>query len=100
MNTRPTIITLVAASLLLAASAARGWAQAADSGIPRLQRQGTATQLIVDGRPFLMLGGELHNSSSSSLAYMAPLWPRLAAMPMNTVLTPVSWELTEPEEGH
>ena len=99
MNTRPTIAPLVAAALLLAASAADGRAQAADSGVPRLQRQGTATQLYVDGRPFLMLGGELHNSSSSSLAYMAPLWPRLAAMPMNTVLTPVSWELTEPEEG-
>jgi len=29
------------------------------SGIPRLEKQGTATQLIVDGQPFLALAGEL-----------------------------------------
>lgn len=67
--------------------------------IPHLARQGTATQLIVDGRPFLILGGELHNSSSSNLDYMRPLWKRLLALHVNTVLAPVSWELIEPEEG-
>jgi len=67
--------------------------------IPHLERQGAATQLIVDGKPFLILGGELRNSSSSSLAYIKPVWPRLTAMHLNTVLTPVSWELIEPEEG-
>jgi hypothetical protein len=67
--------------------------------IPHLRKKGTATQLIVDGRPFVMLGGELHNSSSSSLAYMEPIWPRLARLGLNTVLAPVTWELTEPEEG-
>ncbi len=56
-------------------------------------------QLIVDGEPFLILGGELHNSSSSSLNFMKPIWPELAGMNLNTVLTPVSWELIEPEEG-
>jgi beta-galactosidase GanA len=66
---------------------------------PHLQKQGTATQLIVDGRPFLILGGELHNSSSSSLEYMGPIWPRMAAMNFNTVLAALSWELVEPEEG-
>ena len=73
------------------------WAQ--DTDLPRLEKRGAATQLIVDGKPFLMLGGELHNSSSSSLEYMKPLWPRLAAIPLNTVLTPISWELVEPAEG-
>ncbi len=67
--------------------------------IPHLQKHGSATQLMVDGKPFLILGGELHNSSSSSLDYMKPIWPGLAAMHLNTVLTPVSWELIEPAEG-
>lgn len=68
-------------------------------GWPRLRTHGTATQLVVHGEPFLMLGGELGNSSASSLAFMAPVWPRLKAMGLNTVLMPVSWELIEPSEG-
>jgi beta-galactosidase GanA len=67
--------------------------------IPHLEKQGTATQLIVDGKPFLVLGAELNNSSASSLEYMKPLWPRLVATHLNTVLATVSWELIEPEEG-
>jgi beta-galactosidase GanA len=67
---------------------------------PHLEKRGAATQLIVDGKPFLILGGELHNSSSSNLDYMQPLWPQLAAMGLNTVVTPLSWELIEPTEGN
>ncbi len=69
-----------------------------DDNIPHLRKKGTATQLIVDGEPFVMLGGELHNSSSSSLTYMEPIWSRLVSLGLNMVLAPVSWELVEPEE--
>jgi hypothetical protein len=55
--------------------------------------------MIVDGKPFLMLAAELHNSSASSLEYLKPIWPRLVDMHINTVMTPVYWELMEPEEG-
>jgi beta-galactosidase GanA len=72
---------------------------AQQSGAPHLGKRGAATQLIVDGKPFLMLSGELHNSSSSSLEYMKPIWPKLAAMGLNSVVTPLSWELVEPAEG-
>jgi hypothetical protein len=54
------------------------------SSAPPLEKRGSTTQLIVDGRPFLILGGELHNSSSSNLEYMKPIWPRFAAMGLNT----------------
>jgi beta-galactosidase GanA len=56
-------------------------------------------QLIVDGKPYLILGGELGNSSASDRAWLAPRWARMKALHLNTVLAPVSWELVEPEEG-
>jgi beta-galactosidase GanA len=76
-----------------------GGAPSPQAAAPHLEKRGAATQLIVDDKPFLMLSGELHNSSSSSLDYMKPIWPRLAAMGLNSVVTPLSWELIEPTEG-
>ena len=67
--------------------------------IPHLQKKGSATQLIVDGKPFLILGGELGNSSSSSTNFMNSIWPTLEKLNLNTVLAPVYWELIEPQEG-
>ena len=45
-----------------------------------------------------MLAGELHNSSASSIEYRKPIWDKLSAMHLNTVIDTVSWELLEPEE--
>ena len=70
-----------------------------DPSIPHLEKHGTATQLVVDGKPFLMLAGELHNSSTSDIGYMKPIWPRMVAMNLNAVIAAVSWELIEPVEG-
>jgi beta-galactosidase GanA len=71
----------------------------AQSGMPRLVKTGQSTQLLVDGKPFFVLGGELGNSAASSTAYMQPMWPKLKAMHLNTVIAPVYWELMEPTEG-
>ena len=70
-----------------------------EGNIPHLEQKGKATQLIVKGKPFLILGGELGNSSASSINYMKPVWSKLVEMNLNTVVTPVYWELIEPEEG-
>jgi hypothetical protein len=67
--------------------------------LPRLAPNGQATQLMVDGAPYIALGGELRNSSPSSPAYMAPIWDRLAKNNVSTVIGVASWELVEPEEG-
>jgi beta-galactosidase GanA len=69
------------------------------SAIPHLKKQGTATQLMVHDKPFLMLGGELGNSSASDAKYMTEVWPKLKTMRLNTILMPVYWELVEPQEG-
>lgn len=67
--------------------------------LPTIQKKGQTKQLIVDSKPYLILGGELHNSSSSSREYMQKIWPKLQQSGMNTVLAAVSWALVEPEEG-
>ena len=57
-------------------------------------------QLIVNGRPFLMPGGELQNSSLSSAEYMDPVWQKLVDGNYNTILGAVTWETVERREGH
>lgn len=56
-------------------------------------------QLLVDGKPYLAIGGELHNSSASSRAYMEPVWDKLQKMHVQTIVSTVSWEDFEPVEG-
>jgi beta-galactosidase GanA len=72
--------------------------RAADT--PHLALHGSATQLIVDGRPYLVLGGELSNSSASDPNYLSALWPGLEAVGLNTVFAPVEWDQLEPHQGH
>ncbi len=67
--------------------------------MPRLVHQHGASQIVVDGKPFLVRGGELENSSASSHAYLETVWPKVVAMHFNTVLAPVYWQLIEPQEG-
>lgn len=64
-----------------------------------LQKQGTATQLVVDGAPFLILGGELGNSSAACVQDIEHIFPKLERMGLNTVLVPAYWDLIEPVEG-
>src|ERR1035441_7038785 len=88
----------VALACWASAIAVQAYAQTA-AGVPHLEKQGTATQLIVDGRQFLGLTGELGNNTASSLEYMQPTWSRLVAGNLNCVLAAVSWAQIEPQEG-
>ena len=67
--------------------------------IPYLKQKGSATQLMVNNEPFLMIAGEVHNSSASTEKYMEPLFPKLKAMNLNSVFVTLAWEQFEPEEG-
>jgi len=68
-------------------------ARAADNNVPHLQKQGTATQLIVDGKPFLILGAAAADPAKPEA------WTRLKALNANTAITPVTWSAIEPKEG-
>lgn len=66
---------------------------------PHWQQQGSAKQLIVDNCPYLILGGELGNSSASSPYDIDRIFPKLKRMGLNTVLVPAYWDLIEKQEG-
>jgi hypothetical protein len=93
------LLCLAACAALFSAGESAAQSAASASAAPRLEKHGSATQLVVDGKPFLIFGGEVHNSSSSSIEYIKAVWPRLAAMHLNTVLLPIAWETIEPAEG-
>jgi len=88
MNLR-SILTLIALSVSLSAMAGPG-------EVPAALKDG---QLLVDGKPFIMLAGELHNSTTGSVQYMRGVWEQMARKNLNTVIAATSWELVEPEEG-
>ena len=66
---------------------------------PCIAEKGNQKVLLVDGKPFIMLAGEVHNSDSSSPAYMEQIWKIADDLGMNSLLLPVTWEMVEPVEG-
>ena len=66
----------------------------------QIENRGSKKVLTVDGKPYFLLAGEVHNSDSSSPAYMERIWELGDSMGMNALLLPVTWEMIEPEEGH
>ncbi len=83
---------LCSASLLATSLAAR----AADA--PRIEQKDGRYALMVDGRPFLVLGGQIHNSSAWP-SELPQVWDSMAALHANTIEAPVYWEQIEPSEG-
>jgi hypothetical protein len=67
--------------------------------IPYLRTLENHTQLMVDGKPFLMVTGELHNSTSSAPEYFSQAMQNAKEMNLNTVIASVAWEQFEPQEG-
>ena len=69
-----------------------------DGTLPHLEKKDGRFAFVVDGKPFLILGAQINNSSSWP-ASMSHVWPALAAMHVNTVEAPVYWEQMEPSPG-
>jgi hypothetical protein len=66
---------------------------------PRIEHKDGRYALMVDGRPYLILGGQIHNSSAWP-SELSQVWESMAALHANTVEAPVYWEQLEPQQGH
>jgi hypothetical protein len=73
-------------------------AQEAINSLPRLVHEDGRFVMMVEGKPFLMLGAQINNSSSWA-STLPQVWPALEALHVNTVEAPVYWEQMEPEPG-
>jgi beta-galactosidase GanA len=65
---------------------------------PRLVQQDGRYALFVEGHPFLILGGQIHNSSAWP-SELPQVWQSLADLHANTVEAPVYWEQIESQPG-
>lgn len=89
-STRQLVLSL---SLMMAAAGA-----AAASEIPQLVKKDGRFALMVDGAPFVILGGQAQNSSNYPLA-LNKVWAAIKDMNANTLEIPVAWEQIEQVEG-
>lgn len=93
-------VTARCRGIALAAALLATWTSALAAPLPFIRNQGSTGHLVVDNKPFLVLGGELGNSSASDLSYLNKLWPGLRAAGLNTVIAPVEWDQIEVRPGH
>ena len=81
-----------------AAAPAAGNASAKNTELPRVVTENGRHALFVDGKPFLILGAQVNNSSNYPQA-LEDVWPAIEVLKPNTVMVPVAWEQVEAKEG-
>ena len=65
---------------------------------PKLVQKDGRWAFLVEGKPYLILGGQIHNSSSWPSEF-PQVWASMAALHANTIEAPVYWEQIEPRPG-
>lgn len=74
-------------------------ASTASSSMPRLVEKDGRYALMVDGTPYLMLGGQINNSSAWP-GLLPKVWEAAANLHVNTIEAPIYWEQLEPQPDH
>jgi beta-galactosidase GanA len=92
---RPFLVCLL---LVLVVPAANSWA-AGVAPIPEVVTRDGRSALLVDGKPWLVLGAQANNSSSWPSA-LPKVWPAVRKLAANTLSMAIPWEQVEPTEGH
>ena len=92
--TKAAILYCIFFLLIIAKSAG----QSTDAMMPKLIEKDGRHALLVDGQPFLILGGQAHNSSGWP-GMLPQLWQSVTAMNANTLEVPVYWEQIEQQQG-
>jgi hypothetical protein len=91
--------SFVGASFLLFAVFLFALAPAFAGEAPRIEKKDGRYALMVEGRPYLVLGGQIHNSSAWP-SQLPQVWESMAALHANTIEAPAYWEQIEAQEGH
>ena len=77
---------------------AAGLSAAAQTPVPQVVRQNGRHALLVDGKPFVILGGQCGNSSNWP-AVLPNVWKTMEDMNANTLEIPIYWEEIEKTRG-
>jgi hypothetical protein len=68
------------------------------AALPRIVNENGHAAFMLDGRPYLILGAQVHNSSSWPEP-LSKVWVLAGRLRLNTVEAPVYWEQLEPLQG-
>jgi hypothetical protein len=79
-------------------SAGKIFSQTGDGTIPKIIEKNGRHALLVDGQPFIMLGGQAHNSSGWP-GMLPQVWFAVKTMNANTLEVPIYWEQVEAQPG-
>jgi len=74
------------------------WGQPGTEAMPQIVMKNGRHVLLVDGKPFFMLGGQAHNSSGWP-GMMPQVWSAVKSLHANTLEVPIYWEQIEPQAG-
>ena len=90
---KPVLLMAALVAGLAAAPAAQ------DAAMPRVASVNGRQMLVVDGKPFLILGLQWDCDSCFAREIMDPLFPQAAKLGCNTAVLPLYWREVEPREG-